>query len=139
MNGMGVVAAGATFCGVWFGHVSVRWIEYHAPVLWLPRTIALLLGLGLTLAAVRSESRYLSGALGIVAMTLFFDAVELSRQYRRVAKGHAPANPDNPRHRALLADGRATTTHWLDRNPIGRPVTESEASWLLEGSQGRVR
>ena len=136
MNRMGLVAAGATFCGIWFGHVSVRWIEYHAPMLWLPRTIALLLGLGLALAALLNENRALSGALGILAMTLFFDAVELSRQYRRVAKGHAPANPDNPRHRPLLADGRATTTHWLDRDPIGRPVTEGEALRLLQPSQG---
>ncbi len=129
---IGLVAAGATFCAIWFGHVSVRVIEYRAANLRVPRSIALLLGVALVLAALLTANRALSGAFGIVAMTLFFDAVELGRQERRVAAGHAPANPDNPRHRPLLASGRATTIHRLDRAPTGRAAAAETAARLLE-------
>jgi hypothetical protein len=57
--------------------------------------------------------------LGIAGTTLWFDALELRRQYKRVIKGHAPANPHNPRHAPHLATGQATTTNWLDRAPGG--------------------
>jgi integral membrane sensor domain MASE1 len=114
------VAAVATFLSVWLGHVSVRKIEYHAPKLWPPMLIAVLLGLALELGALLSDNLYVSAALGIVGITVLFDALEFRRQFKRVKKGHAPANPNNPRHAPLLAAGQATTIEWLDREPMGR-------------------
>lgn len=137
LNWIGVVAAAATFFGVWFGHVGVRKIEYRSPAIWLPAIIALALGLALELGALLSNNLYVSGALGIVGMTLLWDALEFRRQHKRVAKGHAPANPDNPRHARLLAAGKATTIDWLDRDPVGRSVTAEEARKLLHGREAR--
>ncbi len=53
-------------------------------------------------------------ALGITAL---FDALEFRRQFRRVKQGHAPANPNNPRHAPWLAEGKATTADLLKREP----------------------
>ena len=125
-NWIGVTAALATFVGVWLGHVSVRYVEYHAAALTAPRLAYAALGLACETAALLSSSPYVSGALGIAGMTLLFDALELGRQFRRVARGHAPANPRNPRHAALLAAGRATTTDWLARPPTGRPIDRTD-------------
>ena len=126
LNGIGFVAAVATFLSVWLGHVSVRKIEYHAPELWPPMLIAALLGLTLELGALLSDNLYVSAALGIAGITVLFDALEFRRQFKRVKKGHAPANPHNPRHAPLLATGEATTIEWLDREPTGRLVGEQE-------------
>jgi hypothetical protein len=64
--------------------------------------------------------------LGIVGITVLFDALEFRRQFKRVKKGHAPANPHNPRHAPLLASGQATAIEWLDREPAGRCVGQPE-------------
>jgi hypothetical protein len=136
-NWIGVVAAAATFFGVWFGHVGVRKIEYRSPTIWLPAIIALALGLTLELGALVSHNLYVSGALGIVGMTVLWDALEFRRQHKRIAKGHAPANPDNPRHAQLLGAGKATTIDWLDRDPIGRSVTAEAAMRLLHTEEAR--
>ena len=118
LNWIGVVAALATFFGVWMGHVTVRKVEYRAPDLRMPIFIAILIGLALEVAALSSHSLYVSSACGILGMTALFDALEFRRQFKRVKKGHAPANPQNPRHAALLAEGRATTTDPLKREPL---------------------
>ncbi len=123
LNWIGVVAAAATFFSIWFGHVGVRKIEAASPTLWLPTAIAVALGLALEIGALLSGNLYLTGALGIVGMTVLFDALEFTRQHNRVKHGHAPANPNNPRHARLLAEHKsATTTDWLKREPIGRPM-----------------
>lgn len=123
LNWLGLAAGAATFFAIWFGHVGVRKIEVASPTLWLPAVVALALGLALETGAMLAADRYLSGALGIVGVTLLWDAVEFVRQQRRVAHGHAPANPQNPRHARLLAENKAaTTTNWLDREPLGHPV-----------------
>ena len=137
LNWIGVVAAAATFFGVWFGHVGVRKMEYRSPTIWLPTIIALALGLTLELGALLSHNLYVSGALGIVGMTVLWDALEFRRQHKRVTKGHAPANPDNPRHAQLLDAGKATTIDWLDRDPIGRSMTAEEAMKLLQAEEAR--
>jgi hypothetical protein len=122
-NWMGLIAAAATFFGIWVGHVSVRKIEAASASLWPPTLIALALGLALEIGALLSPSPYLSGALGIVGMTVLFDAFEFTRQHRRVKHGHAAANPSNPRHARLLAESpTATTIDWLDREPAGHPL-----------------
>jgi hypothetical protein len=125
---MGLVTAAATFFGIWIGHVGVRKVEAASPSLWLPALSALALGAALEIGAAASTNPYLSGALGIVGMTLLWDAFEFRRQQNRVKRGHAPANPRNPRHARLLAEGPlATTRDWLDRDPVGRPVSADEA------------
>ena len=91
INWMGVIAAAATFLSIWLGHVSVRKIEAASPTLWLPALGALLLGLALEAGALLARSLWVSGALGIVGMTLLFDALEFYRQHNRVAHGHASA------------------------------------------------
>ena len=122
LNPIGLVAAAATFFAVWLGHVTVRKVEYHATDIRPPMIIAALIGLALEGAALSSNNLYLSGACGIVGMTALFDALEFKRQSRRVLKGHAPANPNNPRHAKLLAEGTATTIDWLKREPVGHVI-----------------
>jgi hypothetical protein len=126
LNGIGLVAALATFFGVWIGHVTVRKVEYHAPNLRGPMLSALIIGLALEAVALSSNSLYISGACGILGMTALFDALEFRRQFKRVKKGHAPANPDNPRHAPLLANGQATTIDLLKREPTGQVITYKE-------------
>lgn len=123
LDWIGVVAAAATFFGIWFGHVGVRKIEAASPTIWLPTVIALTLGLALEAAALLTQNLYVSGVLGIVGITVLWDALEFSRQHNRVRDGHAPANPHNPRHTRLLAKSKsATTVNWLDRDPMGHVV-----------------
>ncbi len=117
LNWIGVVAALATFFGVWIGHVTVREVEYRARDLRGPMLIAVIIGLALELAALSSSSLYVSGMSGILGMTALFDALEFRRQFKRVQKGHAPANPNNPRHVPWLAEGKATTSDRLKREP----------------------
>lgn len=128
---IGLVVALATFVGIWLGHVGVRKIEAASPTVWLPTVAALALGLGLEWAALRAGDLYLSGALGILGMTVLWDALEFTRQHNRVKHGHAPANPDNPRHARLLAEGKATTLHPLDRDPVGYPVSAARPDSLV--------
>ncbi len=120
LNEIGVVAALATFFGVWIGHVTVRKVEYRAPDLRVPIFSAAIIGLALEVVALSSSSLSVSGACGILGMTALFDAVEFRRQFKRVKKGHAPANPHNPRHAPLLAEGTATTVDLLKREPAGQ-------------------
>jgi hypothetical protein len=123
LNWLGLVAGAAAFLAIWFGHVGVRKLEAIAPALWVPAGAALVFGLALETAALLTANRYVSAPLGIVGVTLLWDALEFWRQEKRVAHGHAPANPRNPRHARLLAAGRgATTVDWLKREPLGRPA-----------------
>lgn len=113
----------ATFLAIWWGHVGVRWLEAHSVRVGPPAALLVAAGLGLNLFALFSTSLTVAGVASIVGITLLWDAFELFRQQRRVQKGHAPANPNNPRHAAYLAaGGRATTEDLLDREPSGRPV-----------------
>lgn len=136
LNWIGFIAAAATFLGVWIGHVSVRKIEYISPTVWAPSVTALSLGLLLELGALLSRNVYLSAALGIFGITVLWDALEFWRQHQRVRKGHAPANPDNPRHARLLQSSmQSTTLDWLDRDPTGRRLSPNE----LQAIEDRAR
>ncbi len=119
MNAIGLVAALSAFAGIWFGHVAVRKVEFVSRRLWLSAIVFFLLG---SLAEWTSTKVSLlpSLALGILGITLLWDSLELFRQQARVRKGHAPANPDNPRHAAFLAQpaSRATTINLLGRDPL---------------------
>ena len=128
---VGLVAAAATFFGVWFGHVAVRKIEARSEKLWVPIVATLALGLGLEICSLLSADLLLSTATGILGVTLLWDSFEFWRQQKRVIKGHAPANPKNPRHARILVESQtATTLDWLNRDPVGRPISAEEAIQL---------
>ncbi|MEW5829871.1 MAG: DUF4491 family protein [Chloroflexota bacterium] len=123
LNLTGLIAAASAFLGVWLGHVSVRLIERNAKSLLPPILIVLVLGLAFETFSLITNYQLLSTALGILGITLLWDAFEFVRQEKRVKKGHAPANPSNPRHARFLAEpgSRATTVDLLKREP-GRQV-----------------
>lgn len=128
LNWLGPAAAAATFFGVWLGHVSVRKIEREVERVWIPAALALLLGIGLLYASFLTSNLILSAVCGILAVTLLWDSLELAvRQPNRVKHGHAPANPENPRHARILATyPEATTIDLLERDPRGMPYTSEE-------------
>ena len=133
LNWIGFIAAVSAFLGIWVGHVSVRKIDFVSPTVWLPSLIALSLGILLETASILTSNPYLSAAFGILGITLMWDALEFWRQHRRVAKGHAPANPDNPRHARLLTERKsATTIDWLNRDPHGREYSPEELQAIRE-------
>jgi hypothetical protein len=135
-NILGFASAVATFLGVWIGHVSVRKIEREVTRLWIPTLLALLLGIGLEIASLLSQNLVLSTICGILGATLFVDALEIAvRQPKRVQKGHAPANPNNPRHvQILAAHPEASTIDWLDREPRNSTYTKEELISIREQS-----
>ena len=137
LNFVGLAAALATFFGVWWGHVSVRKIERETVNIWIPTVVAVVLGMGLWIASTLTSSLPLSAASGILGVTLLWDALEIAiRQPKRIKHGHAPANPNNPRHVKILAEyPAATTIDLLDHDPIGRAYTAQEVTALKEGAK----
>lgn len=132
LNYVGPAAAISAFLGIWIGHVSVRKIESISITIWLPTVIFAGLGLACEIASLTTTGMPLNAALGILGITFLFDAFELTRQQRRVIKGHAPAHPANPRHARILAEHpSATTLDLLKRDPVGRPVSTDEAVHLI--------
>ena len=124
INTLGITAALAVFFSIWFGHVAVRKIESNSPTIWLPTAIFVALGLIVEYLSLSTFYRPLSTILGILGITLLFDALEFTRQQNRVKKGHAPANPSNPRHAKIVSEhSSATTLDLLKREPIGRPIS----------------
>lgn len=119
MNTVGLAAALAAFGAIWFGHVAVRKVEFASPTIWLPAVLFFLLGSTMEWLSTLVHLLPLSVAVGIIGITLLWDSIELFRQQARVRKGHAPANPHNPRHAAILAEpaSRATTINLLGREP----------------------
>jgi hypothetical protein len=118
----------ATFLGIWWGHVGVRLLERNLTRV-EPAAFALAAaGFGLNLYSLFAPNLTIAGVCSIIGITLLWDAYELFRQQKRVIKGHAPANPANPRHAAYLAaGGHATTEDLLDREPTGRPAHAAHA------------
>lgn len=132
LNYIGLVAAASTFLGVWFGHVAVRRIEAISPTIWLPTLVFAVIGLTLEWFSLSASNVLLSTATGILGFTFLWDALEFTRQQNRIKKGHAPANPSNPRHARLMDEyPAATTLDLLKRDPIGEPVTHLEAIKLI--------
>jgi len=127
LNLTGLAAALATFLGVWLGHVAVRHFEARITDIRPAMRVCIVLGLGLWAGALFAESAPLAAGLGILGMTLLWDAYEFHRQEKRVKIGHAPANPANPRHARILAEfPTATTVDLLKREPRGRAYTPDE-------------
>jgi hypothetical protein len=133
INLVGVAAALATFLGVWLGHVAVRKIERQTIHLWMPICAALLIGTSFGVFSFLTPILILSAAGGILAVTFLWDALEFFRQQNRIKHGHAPANPNNPRHAKILAEyPEATTFDWLDRAPRGSRYSEAELASMME-------
>ena len=116
MNNIGIVVALATFCGIWFGHVFVRKIEFMSSTIWLPSGIFAVLGIGLEYLGLISADRQLSVAFAIFGITLLWDALEFYRQQARIKKGHAPVNPNNPRHVRIMAKYPTATLDPFQQN-----------------------
>jgi hypothetical protein len=128
INPLGLISAVIAFLSIWIGHVSVRKIEAGTVALWKPMAILIALGLALEYAALTTSNRPFSTVYGILGVTLLWDAFEIKRQAYRIRKGHAPANPNNPRHAAMLVESNshATTLNILNRDPTGRMVTRKK-------------
>lgn len=137
INFVGLAAAAATFLGVWLGHVSVRKVERETVHLWKPTVGALVLSAGFGAASFLTSSLPLSAICGILSVTLLWDALEIAiRQPKRIQHGHAPANPNNPRHAKILAEyPEATTIDWLDRDPRGTAYTADELASIKESAK----
>ena len=132
INTLGLTAAVTAFLSIWLGHVAVRKIEATSRTIWIPTITALALGLLTEYCSLITDNLSLKTALGILGVTLLWDAFELHRQEKRVKHGHAPANPRNPRHAKILAEHpTATTLDLLKRDPVGRPVPPDEAPKLI--------
>jgi len=132
LNTIGLIAAASTFLGVWFGHVAVRKIEFISPTLWLPTGTFTIVGIILEWFSLSTASLSFSVLFGILGLTFLFDALEFTRQQNRIKKGHAPANPNNPRHARLLVEyASASTVDLLKRDPVGKPVSHKEAIRLI--------
>ena len=133
INLLGLIAAVTAFFSIWFGHVAVRKIESISRTIWLPSTIFAILGLCCEWLSLKAPSLEVTTVFGILGMTLLFDGFELNRQQRRVIKGHAPANPDNPRHAKILKEyASATTLDLLKRKPISLSLTTLEDAMGME-------
>lgn len=133
VNWTGLTAALAVFIGIWSGHVAVRKIEASVVSLRLPVAAFALAGAAVEAVSLFIENRSLSAALGLFGVTLLWDAFELLRQQKRVMRGHAPANPTNPRHARILAQYPAATTFdRLKREPTGRRENEGDSRWLSQ-------
>ena len=136
MNYIGLVASLSTFFGVWFGHVAVRKIESISPTIWLPTLIFAATGITFEAFSLSTSNLLFAAGSGILGFTFLWDALEFTRQQNRIKKGHAPANPKNPRHARLLREYvAATTLDLLKRDPIGKPVSPSEAVQLVTEHQ----
>jgi hypothetical protein len=132
VNTIGLVAATSTFIGVWFGHVAVRKIESISPTIWLPTVIFTFLGIASEWFTLLTTNLLLSTASGILGFTFLWDALEFTRQQNRIKKGHAPANPNNPRHARLMREyDSVTTLDLLKRDPVGKQVSQPEAVKLI--------
>jgi hypothetical protein len=119
MNWIGLVAALTAFLSIWGGHVAVRKIEFVSPTIWLPTMIFAVSGVVVEILSLSTVNRPLSAVFGITGITLLWDALEFTRQQKRIVKGHAPANPNNPRHACILAEpnSHATTLNLLKCEP----------------------
>ena len=132
MNWIGLVAALTAFFSIWAGHVAVRKIEAASRTIWIPTAIAIVLGLIAEYFSLVTDNLPLKTALGILGITLLWDALEFTRQQKRIKKGHAPANPNNQRHAKILSEhSSATTLDLLKREPLGRAVSHGEAVKLI--------
>lgn len=87
----GLALAVVTFVTIWWGHMMVRIVHYYFGT--KPAPLIFGIGLMLALGSTQVASDLISASMGIVGLTLLWDAFELHRQEARVRLGHAPLNP----------------------------------------------
>ena len=80
----GVILAAVTFATIGAGHVLVR--RLHACFGTRPAFPLFALGLSVLYASTLVKANWLSGALGITAVTVLWDGVEMFRQERRARR-----------------------------------------------------
>ena len=83
----GIVLAITTFVTIGFGHILVR--RLHARYGTRPAIPLFLAGGAVLLASLLAASDLLSGVLGITAITLLWDGIEMYRQEKRVLREKA--------------------------------------------------
>lgn len=136
MNTIGFIAAITTILTIWFGHVMVRGLEARIHRILPAILLCILLGITFGIGALITFNRSTSAVSGIIGITFLWDAFEFVRQEKRVKIGHAPANPNNPRHAYILSQyPSATTVNIMDRDPRGIPYTQTEIDTILQPSQ----
>jgi hypothetical protein len=134
MNYLGLAAAATAFLNIWIGHVAVRKVEFYSQTIWLPTVLTIALGLFVEFLSLSMGNLFLKTMLGITGTLLLWDALELARQQHRVKKGHAPANPNNPRHLKILSEHHtATALNGLNPNPLGSPFSREESLHVVDG------
>jgi len=134
INTLGLTAAVTAFLSIWIGHVAVRKIESASRTISIPVVASVVLGLVTEYCSLITNNLHLKAIFGIVGVTLLWDGFEFIRQQKRIRKGHAPANPNNPRHAAILAEpnSHATTLDLLGRDPVGYEVNAEDAIKLIQ-------
>jgi hypothetical protein len=80
----GLILAGVTFGTIGFGHVLVR--RLHARFGTRPALPLFILGAFVLFVSLLFQNNLLSGALGIVSITVLWDGVEIYRQEKRVQR-----------------------------------------------------
>ena len=88
----GIILAIIVFATIGFGHVFVRKVNYHFGT--KPAPFLFIIGLTMMVYSMYVTSNLFSASLGITAITIIWDGIELYRQEKRVEKGHAPKNPN---------------------------------------------
>jgi hypothetical protein len=83
----GLVLAITTFAAIGFGHVLVR--RLHARYGTRPAVPLFLAGGAVLLGSLLTAGNLLSGVLGILAVTLLWDGVEIYRQEKRFQRENA--------------------------------------------------
>ena len=122
INMIGMLASLITIITIAFGHVMVRELEFRLASIQPAIFTCVLLGIGFMISAFVVVNNSFSAVFGILGITFLWDALEFYRQQKRVIKGHAPANPNNPRHQHLLSQyPSATIVNLTDREPRGHP------------------
>ncbi len=102
INWVGPLLGVICLLGVWSGHILVRKLDFHLAKVRPVAVFMGLLGCCTILSTLWISNTILAGILGVAGMILFFDAIELFLQEKRVRIGHAAANPANPRHQKIL-------------------------------------
>lgn len=138
INPIGLVAAITTVLTIGFGHVMVRKWEARLENLTMVVLVCVIFGIGFGIGSLYLESNGISSIFGILSITFLWDALEFYRQQKRVIKGHAPANPDNPRHLKFLSQyPSATIVNLTDREPRGVPYSDEEINNILNPLAGQ--
>jgi len=99
----GPIFAVTTVVTIAVGHHLVRKLNYHLGT--RPAVPLFVLGALIFAASFLVANQIGSGVLGIVGLTTIVDGVEIIRQEKRIARGHAPMNPERPVPRTISDTG----------------------------------